>query len=62
MYRQTEKGKEFKWLEGKRYYENHKDEINKSISCPCGGSYTIAYKKNHEQRKIHQTYIKSLPQ
>lgn len=42
----------------KKFYEKHKEEINKKYSCECSGSYSLRNKSNHLKSKYHLLYEK----
>ena len=52
------------WREGKHYhvqwYQCNKARINEwqgtKVKCPCGGSYTLSNKAQHEKTRKHEKY------
>ena len=41
----------------RRHYELHKEILNQTNKCECGGTYTVRNKNAHVKTKIHQKYI-----
>jgi hypothetical protein len=42
----------------KNYNESHKAEINKKMTCKCGGRYTKINKTHHEKSTLHKDFLK----
>jgi hypothetical protein len=40
----------------KKFYEKHKEDINKKCTCVCGGSYTKSNKAKHDKGRYHALY------
>jgi len=41
----------------KKFYEKHKQEINKKEICRCGGSYTKSNRTKHDKGRYHILFI-----
>tara|TARA_R110000868_G_scaffold271606_2_gene530981 strand:- start:464 stop:748 length:285 start_codon:yes stop_codon:yes gene_type:complete len=40
----------------KKFYEKHKEDINKKCTCVCGGSYTKSNRTKHDKGRYHSLY------
>jgi hypothetical protein len=41
-----------------QYYYNHRDSLNKSKLCGCGGKYSMKNSVAHFKCKLHQKYLR----
>jgi hypothetical protein len=42
-----------------KWYDLHKEELNKSFECECGGLYKLHHKTDHIKTKKHQEHLSS---
>lgn len=59
-YYEIDFNKKHKKEQDKQYKKDNKEQINRKITCDCGGKYTYTNNSQHFKTKKHQNYLANL--